>query len=53
MQWLIIARDGRNTAAPKRRLAASKAYIENAVTLQAKVRLLIDDALTNEGGDRR
>ena len=30
MQWLIIARDGKDAEAPARRLAARPAHLENA-----------------------
>ena len=50
MQWLIIARDGRDTHASERRLAARFAHLENAARLQAHGHLLIGGALTDEEG---
>lgn len=50
MQWLIIARDGRDTDAPKRRQAARPAHLENAAKLQARGHLLIGGALTDDEG---
>ena len=50
MQWLIIARDGGDEDAPKRRLAARPAHLENAARLQADGHLLIGGALTDDNG---
>ena len=50
MQWLIIARDGSDPDAPKRRQAARAAHLENAARLQARGHLLIGGALTDETG---
>jgi uncharacterized protein len=50
MQWLIIARDGQDPAAPERRRAARPAHLENAARLQARGHLLVGGALTDEAG---
>jgi hypothetical protein len=50
MQWLIIARDGRDADAPARRQAARPAHLANAARLQAAGHLLIGGALTDEAG---
>ncbi len=50
MQWLIIARDGRDPEAPARRRAARPAHLENAARLQAKGYRLVGGALTDEAG---
>ena len=50
MQWLIIARDGKDAEAPARRQAARPAHLENAARLQAKGHLLVGGALTDEAG---
>lgn len=50
MQWLIIARDGSDDAAPSRRLAARPAHLDHAAKLQAAGHLLIGGALTDEDG---
>lgn len=50
MQWLIIARDGADKDAPKRRLAARPAHLEHAAKLQADGHLLIGGALTDKDG---
>jgi uncharacterized protein len=50
MQWLIIARDGKDEEAARRRLAARPAHLENAARLQARGHLLIGGALVNDAG---
>jgi uncharacterized protein YciI len=50
MQWLIIARDGSDAAAPERRQAARPAHLENAARLQASGHLLVGGALTDDDG---
>jgi uncharacterized protein len=50
MQWLIIARDGRDEHASERRLAARPAHLENAAKLQAAGHLLVGGALVDDGG---
>ncbi|MGI9435741.1 MAG: YciI family protein [Geminicoccaceae bacterium] len=50
MQWLIIARDGADDDAPRRRLEARPAHLENAAKLQASGHLLIGGALTDGDG---
>jgi uncharacterized protein len=50
MQWLIIARDGKDAQAPERRLAARPAHLENAARLQAAGHLLVGGALVDDGG---
>jgi uncharacterized protein YciI len=50
MQWLIIARDGKDDQAPARRSAARPAHLENAARLQAEGHLLVGGALTDEAG---
>ncbi|MGI9508857.1 MAG: YciI family protein [Geminicoccaceae bacterium] len=50
MQWLIIARDGNDQDAPKRRLAARPAHLENAAKLQTAGHLLIGGALIDDDG---
>lgn len=50
MQWLIIARDGHDADAPKRRQAARPAHLEHAAKLQKKGHLLIGGALIDEDG---
>ena len=51
MQWLIIARDGKDEEAPGRRLAARPAHLENAARLQAEGHLLIGGALIDDQGN--
>jgi len=51
MQWLIIARDGGDAAAPERRQAARPAHLENAARLQARGHLLVGGALTDDAGN--
>lgn len=51
MQWLIIARDGTDDEAPKRRLAARPAHLQHAAQLQAAGHLLIGGALTDQDGE--
>ncbi len=50
MQWLIIARDGSDDDAPRRRLAARPAHLEHATKLQAAGHLLMGGALTDDDG---
>ena len=50
MQWLIIARDGKDGQAPERRLAARPAHLENAARLQAAGHLLVGGALVDDAG---
>lgn len=50
MQWLIIARDGQDEDAPRRRLAARPAHLDHAASLQAEGHLLIGGALTDDDG---
>lgn len=50
MQWLIIARDGQDEDAERRRLAARSAHLENAARLQARGHLLIGGALVDDAG---
>lgn len=50
MQWLIIARDGRDPGALKRRLAAREAHLAGAEKLQHEGHLLIGGALLDESG---
>jgi uncharacterized protein len=50
MQWLIIARDGKDAEAPARRRAARPAHLENAARLQAEGHLLVGGALTDASG---
>lgn len=50
MQWLIVARDGRDPEAERRRLAARPAHLENAARLQAKGHLLVGGALLDDAG---
>jgi uncharacterized protein YciI len=50
MQWLIIARDGKDDEAERRRLAARPAHLENAARLQAKGHLLVGGALIDHDG---
>jgi uncharacterized protein len=50
MQWLIIARDGRDAGAERRRLAARPAHLENAARLQARGHLLVGGALLDDDG---
>ncbi len=51
MQWLIIARDGADSAATERRLAARSAHLEHASRLQADGHLLIGGALADDDGN--
>jgi uncharacterized protein len=51
MQWLIIARDGTDPDAPKRRQAARPAHLAHAAKLQAKGHLLVGGALTDDAGN--
>lgn len=51
MQWLIIARDGSDSGALERRLAARPAHLEHAARLQAAGHLLIGGALTDDDGN--
>jgi len=50
MQWLIIARDGADPEAERRRLAARPAHLENAARLQSKGHLLVGGALIDDDG---
>lgn len=50
MQFLIIARDGTDAAALRRRLAARDAHLANASRLQAEGHLLIGGALLDDDG---
>jgi uncharacterized protein YciI len=50
MQWLVIARDGTDAAAPARRLQHRPAHLENAAQLQAAGHLLMGGALLDEAG---
>jgi uncharacterized protein len=50
VQWLIIARDGRDAQAHERRMAARPAHLENAAKLQAKGHLLVGGALVDDDG---
>ena len=50
MQWLVIARDGKDDEAARRRLAARPAHLQNAARLQAKGRLLVGGALVDDAG---
>ena len=51
MQWLIIARDGKDPQAPARRKAARPAHLEHAAGLQAGGHLLVGGALTDDRGE--
>lgn len=50
MQWLIIAKDGKDAAAPERRLAARPAHLAGASKLQAAGHLLVGGALVDDDG---
>ena len=50
MQWLIIARDGEDADAGRRRLAARPAHLANAARLQAAGHLLVGGALVDDAG---
>ena len=50
MQWLIIARDGNDDEAPRRRLDARPAHLEHAAKLQAAGHLIVGGALTDDDG---
>jgi len=50
MQWLVIARDGEDADAERRRMAARPAHLENAARLQAEGHLLVGGALVDDAG---
>ncbi|MGI9452690.1 MAG: YciI family protein [Geminicoccaceae bacterium] len=50
MQWLIIARDGADDEAPKRRLKARPAHLEHAAKLQDAGHLIVGGALIDDNG---
>jgi|SRR5687768_850933 uncharacterized protein len=50
MQWLVIARDGEDEGAERRRVEARPAHLENAARLQAKGHLLVGGALVDHDG---
>ena len=50
MQWLIVARDGRDAQAQERRTAARPAHLENAARLQSEGHLLVGGALVDDDG---
>jgi uncharacterized protein YciI len=50
VQWLIVARDGTDAQAQRRRMAARPAHLENAAELQAGGHLLIGGALVDDDG---
>jgi uncharacterized protein len=50
VQWLIVARDGRDAQAHERRMAARPAHLENAARLQGKGQLLVGGALLDDDG---
>ena len=51
MQFLIIARDGTDPAAPERRMRARPAHLANAERLQKAGHLLIGGALLDADGN--
>ena len=51
MQFLIIARDGRDQDALKRRLAVRERHLENAARLQADGKLLLGGAILDDDGN--
>jgi uncharacterized protein YciI len=50
VQWLIVARDGTDTQAQERRLAARAPHLANAAQLQAQGHLLVGGALLDDDG---
>jgi len=50
MQWLIIARDGSDGEASKRRLKARPDHLEQAAKLQAADHLIVGGALIDDHG---
>ena len=50
MQFVITARDGRDAAAPARRLAVRPAHLEGAARLQRDGHLIAGGALLDEAG---
>ena len=50
MQWLIIARDGTDEQAQRRRMAVRSAHLDNAARLQARGHLLVGGALVDDDG---
>ncbi len=50
MQFLVVARDGTDNGAPRRRMAAREAHIEGAKAMAASGAMILGGALLDDDG---